>query len=178
MKDNEFRVLAALMTDSRQSDRELAKIIGVSQPTVTRTRLKLEKEGYIREYTAIPDFSKIGYSICAFTFAKFQTSRDINEMRKLIQSYGERLSEIPQAILIERGMSANADGIVVSFHDTYSDYTKFQSWLRQFSPISTYGLSTFIIDLKDEFQIRSLTFKTLAKHILSIHGASKKENED
>jgi DNA-binding Lrp family transcriptional regulator len=173
MKEVEFRVLAELMSDSRRSDRELAKIIGVSQPTVTRTRLKLEKEGYIKEYTVIPDFSKIGYSMCAFTFAKFETTKDLDAMRKAIKRYGERLSEIPQAVLIERGLGSNADGLVVSFHQTYSEFTKFQSWLRQFSPISTYELNTFIIDLKDEVHIRYLTFKTLAKHMLSIHSETK-----
>jgi DNA-binding Lrp family transcriptional regulator len=167
-------VLAELMSDSRRSDRELAKTIGVSQPTVTRTRLKLEKQGYIREYTVIPDFSKIGYSMCAFTFAKFETTKDLNAIKKAIQSYGERLSEIPQAVLIERGLGSNADGIVVSFHETYSEFTKFQSWLRQFSAISTYELNTFVIDLKEEFQIRYLTFKTLAKHILSTHSETEK----
>jgi DNA-binding Lrp family transcriptional regulator len=85
MKDVEVRLLAALMNDSRKSDRELAKAIGVSQPTVTRTRLKLEKEGYIREYTIIPDFLKLGYSICVFTFAKFKTAKDMNIMTKAFQ---------------------------------------------------------------------------------------------
>jgi hypothetical protein len=95
-------------------------------------------------------------------------------MRKAIQSDSGRLSEIPQAVLIERGLGSNADGLVVSFHETYSEFTRFQSWLRQFSPVSTYELNTFIIDLKDEFQIRYLTFKTLAKHILSTHKEPEK----
>jgi DNA-binding Lrp family transcriptional regulator len=45
MKEVVLKLLAELLNDSRKSDRELAKAIGVSQPTVTRTRLKLEKEG-------------------------------------------------------------------------------------------------------------------------------------
>jgi DNA-binding Lrp family transcriptional regulator len=173
MKKVEIRLLAELMTGSRKSDRELARAIGVSQPTVTRTRLKLEKEGYIKEYTIIPDFSKLGYSICAFTFAKFETAKDLAEMRKAIQTSGERLSEIPQAVLIERGHGSNADGMVVSFHQTYSDFTKFRDWLRQFYRISTYDLNTFILDLKDEVHYRYLTFKTLAEHLLSIYSETK-----
>ncbi|MFZ0965605.1 MAG: Lrp/AsnC family transcriptional regulator, partial [Candidatus Bathyarchaeia archaeon] len=60
MKKVELNLISELMKNSRQSDRNLAKVIGVSQPTVTRIRNKLEKEGYIREYTMIPDFSKLG----------------------------------------------------------------------------------------------------------------------
>lgn len=173
MKDVEVRLLAALMNDSRKSDRELAKAIGASQPTVTRTRLKLEKEGYIREYTIIPDFLKLGYSICAFTFAKFKTAKDMNMMTKAFQRSQERLSEIPQAVLIERGLSSNADGVIVSFHESYSEFTKFQGWLRQFSQISTFELNSFIIDLTVGAPARPLTFKTLAAHMLSINGKTK-----
>lgn len=36
MKDVELSLVAELLKDSRRSDRELAKAIGVSQPTVSR----------------------------------------------------------------------------------------------------------------------------------------------
>jgi DNA-binding Lrp family transcriptional regulator len=39
------------MKNSRRSDRELALVLGISQPTVTRLRTRLEKEGIIKEYT-------------------------------------------------------------------------------------------------------------------------------
>jgi DNA-binding Lrp family transcriptional regulator len=42
MKDVELRLISELMKNSRRSDKELAKVIGVSQPTVTRIRLKLQ----------------------------------------------------------------------------------------------------------------------------------------
>ena len=71
MKDLEIKMLSELMKNSRRSDRELAKAVGTSQPTATRIRTKLEKEGYVKEYTAIPDFIKIGYTIMALTFLKF-----------------------------------------------------------------------------------------------------------
>lgn len=50
MKKVELKVLSELMKNSKISDRELAKTIGVSQPTVTRARTRLEKNGYIQEY--------------------------------------------------------------------------------------------------------------------------------
>ena len=37
LKDVELKLFSELMKNSRRSDRELAKVIGVSQPTVTRT---------------------------------------------------------------------------------------------------------------------------------------------
>jgi DNA-binding Lrp family transcriptional regulator len=44
MKDIERRLISELMKNSRRSDRELAKALGTSQPTITRTRGKLERE--------------------------------------------------------------------------------------------------------------------------------------
>jgi DNA-binding Lrp family transcriptional regulator len=42
-------LLYELMKNSRKSDRDLAKILDVSQPTVTRMRRKLETSEYISE---------------------------------------------------------------------------------------------------------------------------------
>ena len=85
MKDVELRLIAELMKNSRRSDRELAKALGVSQPTTSRTIKKLEKEGYIKEYTMIPDFNKLGYQILAFSSYKLTENisrEDIEETRK------------------------------------------------------------------------------------------------
>jgi len=63
MKKIMMRLLLELMKDSKRSDRELAKVLGVSQPTVSRMRSRLVKEGIIREFTVIPNFVKMGYEI-------------------------------------------------------------------------------------------------------------------
>jgi DNA-binding Lrp family transcriptional regulator len=84
LKEIERKLLSELLKNSRRSDRELAKAIGVSQPTTTRLRTKLEKEGYIKEYTIIPNFSKIGYTIMALNFIKLDpkiAAYDIEEFR-------------------------------------------------------------------------------------------------
>jgi DNA-binding Lrp family transcriptional regulator len=68
MKDLEIRLISELMKNSRRSDRQIAKELGVSQPTVSRTIARLEKECILREYTAIPDFRRLGYNLAAITF--------------------------------------------------------------------------------------------------------------
>lgn len=51
MKEFELKLISELMKNSRRSDRDLAKAIGSSQPTVTRNRHRLEQQGIIKQYT-------------------------------------------------------------------------------------------------------------------------------
>ena len=133
MKDTELKLISELMKNSRRSDRELAKAIDSTQPTVTRMRRKLEKSGIIKEYTMIPDFNKLGYKLCSITLASFREPSDVESLRKAIEIYGHRLSEIPQAVVIERGMGVGANGVVIAFHSDYSSFLDFEKWLKQFS---------------------------------------------
>ena len=68
LKKIEIRIIAELMKNSHRSDRQIAQALGVSQPTVSRTIKKLEKEGIIKEYTMIPDFRRLGYQLMALAF--------------------------------------------------------------------------------------------------------------
>ena len=69
LKPIDYKILFELMKDSHRSDRQLAKSLGVSQPTVTRRRAMLE-ENFIEGYTVIPKFGQIGFEMAAFTFLK------------------------------------------------------------------------------------------------------------
>src|SRR5512136_1555765 len=69
LKPIDYKLLFELMKDSHRSDRQLAKALGVSQPTVTRRRAMLE-ENFIEGYTVIPKFGQIGFEIAAFTYLK------------------------------------------------------------------------------------------------------------
>jgi DNA-binding Lrp family transcriptional regulator len=171
----ELDLISEMMKNSRRSDRELARAIHASQPTVTRTRRKMEKSGLIREYTMIPDFKKLGYKICSITFATFRETSDVEALRKAIEVYQHRLAEIPQAILIERGLGMGANGVVIALHKDYSSLSEFEKWMKQFSFISSFQLSHFLIDLEDEIHYRYLTFSTLADHFPKLPSDQKKE---
>jgi DNA-binding Lrp family transcriptional regulator len=48
-------MISELMRNCRRSNRELAKAIVTSQPTVSRIINRLEKEGIVEEYAMIPE---------------------------------------------------------------------------------------------------------------------------
>lgn len=66
MKAIMLRVLKALFKTPRASDRAIADRVGVSQPTVTRTRHKLIDAKTVT-FAAIPDFTQLDHKILAFT---------------------------------------------------------------------------------------------------------------
>ena len=77
-----MNLLLELLKDSKRSDRELAKVLGLSQPTVSRMRSRLVKEGVIKGFTVVPDFTKIGYEIMAITAIKMKVSKMVELEKK------------------------------------------------------------------------------------------------
>ena len=170
MKLNELKLLAELMKNCNRSDRELARAIGVSQPTVSRMKAKLEKEGVVSEYTIIPDFRKIGYHLLALTFFSMKKSIVPSEMPNAIKMGVEKASKAaPNVIVIERGIGLRFDSFMMSFHKDYTSYTKLMQGVRTSQYLDLERVESFIVNLDDEVHYRSLTFATLAKHLLEMN---------
>ena len=122
MKKRMMTLLLELLKDSKRSDRELAKVLDVSQPTVSRMRSRLVKEGVIKEFTVIPDFVKLGYEIMAITCVKVK-EKMILEMEKKAEEYMKTQPNIIFAGGGAQGMGKN--GLMISLHDSYSDFSNF-----------------------------------------------------
>jgi DNA-binding Lrp family transcriptional regulator len=97
LKSIDYKILASLMKNAKISDRQLAKEIGVSQPTVTRRRA-LEKE-VIDAYTAIPKWAELGVEIMAFPFIQGR-DRAIKpgELQESIRISSEWFSREPNVV--------------------------------------------------------------------------------
>lgn len=170
MKDIETRLIAELLKNSRRSDRELAKFLRASQPTITRARRRLEKEGYIREYTAIPDFNKAGFQLAAFILVKMKTNLSAEEVEKARQiSMKDMIEKAPdEIVLFERGMGGGYDGIIISFHKNYSDYIRIIGRIKEYPFVDASATLSFLIDLNEKIHYRYFTFSTLAKYLLTM----------
>ena len=86
-------LLRALQTDGRLSNVLLARKISLSPPA-THARLKqLEKNGYIRQYTAVVDREKAGYDLLCFIHIAMQMHQfeQVDKFRKLMQKMPEVL---------------------------------------------------------------------------------------
>ena len=166
MKEVALKLICELMKNSRKSDRELAKAIGTSQPTVTRFRIKLEKEGYIKEYAAIPDFAKFGFQIIAITFSRFLKEPTSEERMELRRVSKEMERQNPRAILIAAsGMGLGFNRVFISLHENYSSYVKTISLIKQVPNVDTSNVESFVISLVDEQHYQPLTFSVTANYL-------------
>lgn len=177
LKDVELRLVSQLMKNSHRSDRELAKAIGVSQPTVSRAIKKLEKQGLIKEYTIVPDFTMLGFELMALTFISIKPTLDPTEASEARKMAEEKVKESPGNIMmLERGMGLNHTGVIISFHKNYSDYKRFVQTFREAQTTQAYvheNVESFLIDLKDKIRYRPLTLAALADHILKMNKEKK-----
>jgi len=170
LKAVELKLVSELMKNSRRSDRELAKALKVSQPTITRARGKLEKEGILREYTVIPDFVKLGFQLASFILVRLSDNLSAEELEKARQITINDMSERTpnEVVLFNRGMGGGYTGVLVSFHKNYSDYVKLVEKVKEYPFVDSSATFSFIVDLKDKTQYRYFTFSTLAKHVLTM----------
>jgi len=161
VKDVELKLVSELIKNSRRSDRELARVLGLSQPTVGRMIKKLEKEGIIQEYTMIPDMTKLGIEIVAITRVALEHQIDPEERMRKSREFVEKR---PNLIFVSSGRSTSSDRVAISVHKSYSDYVKFMR--EDKAEVPEYHMAdTVLLSYRSDVILRSLSFKTPADYL-------------
>jgi DNA-binding Lrp family transcriptional regulator len=159
LKKVDYRILAELIKNSRLSDRQLAKNLGISQPTVTRRRTMLQKERLV-EYTAIPDLRKLGFEILAFNFANWKQEASSEENIREAKAF---ISKHPSVMFVSTGRGLGADRVSVSAHRNYADYHRYIQELKEHWGANIERVDSFIVSLQNDNILRNLSFKYLAE---------------
>jgi DNA-binding Lrp family transcriptional regulator len=150
------KLLRELLKNSKRSDRELAKVLEVSQPTITRTRHKLEQSGLIQDYTIVPNFGKMGFEILALTLVKMRPEILSPEKKEEARKYA---AKFPNAIFASTGEGLGMTGVIMSFHKNYTEYHKKVNMLRVDWKEFAEDIQSFIISIgEEEFKRFSLTY--------------------
>ncbi len=163
MKETEKKLFHELIKNSKRSDRELAKMLGVSQPTITRTRKRLEEE-MISEYTIIPVWQKFGFEIMAFIFGKTQFPIK-EEEKKLVEKVREWMNNHPNVIFSSNGHGMGMSSVTVSFHRNYTCFSKFLSEYMTFWGEYLANVEAFLVSIEGGVTLKpfSLRYLTEAK---------------
>jgi len=159
LKDVEIELVCELIKNSRRSDRELAKLIGVSQPTITRTRTRLEREGVIH-YTGAADLRKLGYEMIAMTFGNWK-HQQYSDTR--VPQAKDFITTHPNIIFVSTGRGNNSDRVAISIHRNFSDYSMFMQEIRsQWGDYMEITYS-FLVSLDSDNVLRPLSLRYIAE---------------
>ncbi|MBN2101412.1 MAG: Lrp/AsnC family transcriptional regulator [Candidatus Aenigmarchaeota archaeon] len=140
----ESGILKELQKDSRRSLRTLSRALGASITTVSRKIDEMEKEGIIRNYSAILDHEKLGYEMTAITeiFASkgklVEAEKDISRKRGVLAVYD---------------VTGRADAIVISRFKKRSDLNGFVKSLLALPSIERTETHVVLNVIKEDFRI-------------------------
>lgn len=165
-KDLELKLLIELIKDSRRSDKELSKELGISPVAVKKLILKLEKEGIIKEYTIIPDFTKIGFEIMSITFAKMKDEGSKDELEAIGNKIGQLFDENPPPSLISMGgIGIDPNRVFLTVHRNYGEYSELFRRVKRHPQMEALSVKSFLIDLSDRSHFCPFSFSELAKYL-------------
>jgi DNA-binding Lrp family transcriptional regulator len=155
MKKRMLKLLFELMKNAKRSDREIAKIIGVSQPTITRMRQRLEKTAIV-DYTVIPDWRELGFEIMALTFVKAKGL----ELSEKVKRWAMKS---PNIVFTAPGEGMGMDYAIMSFHKNFSGFSTFIDNLRREWAENLQDLQSFLMTTSEEKTVKSFSLKYLEK---------------
>ncbi|PVX25518.1 MAG: hypothetical protein CW691_04320 [Candidatus Bathyarchaeum sp.] len=156
-----FRLLLEYLKDSNRSDKEIAKVLGVSQPTVSRMKTKLLGSGIVRHFSAIPNPAKMGYDILAFSLVKFNVEnvmKNLPEIEKLARTWAH---SHPEILFDSRAEGMGIDAITISIHKDYASYKEFLAQSKNTWGKFMFDVNFILVDLKAGVN-KPFSFKYLA----------------
>jgi DNA-binding Lrp family transcriptional regulator len=152
-----------LLKDSCRSDRELSKVLGVSQPTVSKMKKSLLEEGVIQGFTMIPKFSKIGYTLLAITFVKIKNILSpADEFKEDTLTAKKWLSQQSNVIFADFCRGMDMDAVMLSIHRTYQDFDEFIKDHNKKLGHQVTSIKSTLVNLAGEHTLKPFHFKYLA----------------
>lgn len=165
-KSKKINLLNELLKDSSRSDRELSKVLGVSQPTVSKMKRNFLEQGVIQGFTMIPKFSKIGYTLLAITFVKIKhILSSTEELRKSNEVAKKWLNQQSNVIFADFCRGMDMDAVMLSIHSTYQDFDSFIANHNQKLGHLVTDVKSTLVNLAGEETLKPFHFKYLAENV-------------
>jgi len=163
MKEKLKKLLFELIKNSKKSDRDIAKTLGVSQPTVSRMRKKLEENSII-EYTVKPNLAQLGYELMAVTFVNIRGSaKSEEEQKENLEKCAKWIMEQPNIVFACDGTGMGMDGMMISIHKNYTDFSELMTKLREEWAETLGEIKTFLSSVKIGVILKPYSLKYLEK---------------
>jgi DNA-binding Lrp family transcriptional regulator len=98
MDEKDADILRELMADGKAKIRAISRKAGLPMSTVHHRILRMESDGTIKRFSAIPDFKKIGLPICAYVFINVDYTKI--ESQDTVASQIRRLPNVAEVSIV------------------------------------------------------------------------------
>jgi DNA-binding Lrp family transcriptional regulator len=139
MKKRVQEVFFELMKNSKKSDRDIAKKLSISQPTVTRIRKNLEKKA-IKAYTLVPILPEIGIDLISFNFINCENPKKVMDfcLREIVKKN-------PRILFRSTGEGMRKNCVIVGLHKDFRDFVDFISNIKSQCKSSKNDFESFLV---------------------------------
>ena len=163
LKDIDRRIIFELLRNSKQSDRQLSRKLGVSQATITRKRKILERE-LIEGYTFAPNWEKLGYELFVITFVKIKPGVASKTTYQQVRERGLKyLTTQPNILMTAASRGMGMDAFNIGVFKSYADYDEWFKAFRLEMGDLVDEIQSVIVNLRGKEVIKPLNFKYLAE---------------
>ncbi|MEK6925298.1 MAG: winged helix-turn-helix transcriptional regulator [Nanoarchaeota archaeon] len=176
LNDLDKKLIAQLYHDARKPLTEIAKNLHLSREQVSYRINKFEKEGIIRGYVPLVNYSKFGYSKLTIIFLKFRNLKFMNELKKKVVndgnriSYGELLAKYDLFIVAVFKNEADRNEYILRMleeNEGISDYSIIEPYYLENYPLKFFGYNEKSHLIKD-YSGKPIKLDEKEKLILSI----------
>lgn len=168
-KSRKIKLIHELLKDSSRSDRELSKVIGVSQPTISKMKKDLIARGVIQGFTMIPKFSKIGYTLLAITFVKVKNIlSSAEDLKENTENAKKWLNQQSNVIFADFCRGLDMDALMISLHRSYQDFDNFINDHNEKLGYQVTGIKSTLVNLAGDQTLKQFHFKYLADNFKEV----------
>ena len=128
LKKREKEVFINLLANARMPDKHIAKLLETTQPTVTRVRQKLERNGYIKGYRPVVDLQKVGMNFVGITLFRISDFSKTEEIKRIVVP---ELRKMPEIVLVAEGEGMGKTSLIVSLHKDFREFEEMMILIRK-----------------------------------------------
>jgi DNA-binding Lrp family transcriptional regulator len=138
------KVLSELLRDSKRSQRELAKAIGVSTATVINHITRLESAGVVKDYTIMVDWERLGYELTVII--------EITVARGKLIEVQKTISKLPYVCGVY-DITGEIDSIVIAKFKNRQELSEFPKALLSMPDIERTNTHVVLNTVKEDFRM-------------------------
>jgi len=140
----DVKILKVLLSDARLSSRQIAKQCGVSIGTVLSRIKKMETQGIIKGYSAVPDHEKLGYELTVVS--------EITVSKGRLLEMENEIARLPNVCCVY-DVTGLIDAIIVAKFKSREELSKFTKRLLSLPYVERSNTHMVLTTIKEDFRI-------------------------